>query len=165
METVMKYESISGIEIVAGMISVQGWLDGGRDGAEVAAVEQKTHPLGVRFAKVSLVDGRTFIAWESFHYQVGIAAGPLADDPFFAEIHRLTDPDAEDESFYEDGGSMVVAFEGPASAFLRLANEDRDDSEMWATAGDVVREYNGRGCRRVLCHPTMDVIVVLDPAF
>ena len=165
METVMKYESISGIEIVAGMISVQGWLDGGRDGAEVAAVEQKTPPLGVRFAKVSLVDGRTFLAWESLHYQVGIATEPLEDDRFFAEINRLTDPDAEDESFHEDGGSMVVAFEGPASAFLTWANEGRDEAEMWATADDVVREYNGRGCCRVLRHPTIDVIVVLDPAF
>ena len=163
MKTVTKYESISGIEIVAGMISVQGWLDGGRDGAEVAAVEQKTHPLGVRFATVSLVDGRTFTAWESFHYQVGIATEPLEDDRFFAEINRLTDPDAEDESFHEDG-SMVVAFEGPASAFLTWANKGRDEAERWATVGDVVREYSGRGGCRVLCHPTMDVIVVLDPA-
>ena len=134
METVMKYESISGIEIVAGMISVQGW----RDGVEVAAVERKRHPLGARFAKVSLVDGRTFTAWESFHYQVGIAAGPLENDPFFEEIDRLTDPDAEDESFHEDG-SMVVAFEGPASAFLTWANKGRDEAERWATADDVVR--------------------------
>ena len=160
METVMKYESISGIEIVAGMISVQGW----RDGVEVAAVEQKTHPLGARFATVSLVDGRTFVAWESFQYQVGIATEPLEDDPFFEEIHRLTDPDAEDESFHEDG-SMVVAFEGPASAFLTWANKGRDEAEMWATADDAAGEHNGRGCRRVLCHPTIDVIVVLDPAF
>ena len=160
METVMKYESISGIEIVAGMISVQGW----RDGVEVTAVERKRHPLGARFAKVSLVDGRTFIAWESFQYQVGIVTEPLEDDPFFEEIHRLTDPDAEDESFHEDG-SMVVAFEGPASAFLTWANKGRDEAERWATVGDVVREYNGRGGCRVLCHPTMDVIVVLDPAF
>ena len=160
METVMKYESISGIEIVAGMISVQGW----RDGAEVAAVEQKTHPLGARFATVSLVDGRTFTAWESFHYQVGIATEPLEDDPFFEEIDRLTDPDAEDESFHEDG-SMAVAFAGSASAFMLWANEGRDDSERWATVGDVVREYNGRGGCRVLRHPTTDVIVVLEPAF
>ena len=94
-----------------------------------------------------------------------IATGPLEDDRFFAEIARLTDPDAEDESFYEDGGSMVVAFEGPASAFLLLVNEDRDESERWTSAGDAAGEYNGRGCCRVLCHPTMDVIVVLDPAF
>ena len=94
-----------------------------------------------------------------------IAAGPLEGDPFFEEINRLTDAEDEDDSFYEDGGSMVVAFAGSASAFLRLANEDRDDSEMWATADDVVRDYNGRGCCRVLRHPTMDVIVVLDPAF
>ena len=98
-------------------------------------------------------------------FETCIATEPLEDDPFFEEIHRLTDPDAEDESFHEDGGSMVVAFEGPASAFLRLANEGRDEAEMWATVGDVVREYNGRGDCRVLCHPTMDVIVVLDPAF
>ena len=94
-----------------------------------------------------------------------IAAGPLEDDPFFAEIARLTDCEGEDESFFEDGGSMVVAFEGPASAFLRVANEGRDEAEKWATVDEAAGEYNGRGCCRVLCHPTMDVIVVLDPAF
>ena len=97
-------------------------------------------------------------------FETCIATEPLEDDRFFAEINRLTDPDAEDESFYEDG-SMVVAFEGPASAFMLWANEGRDEAEMWATADDVAREYNGRGGCRVLRHPTTDVIVVLDPAF
>ena len=94
-----------------------------------------------------------------------IAAGPLEDDPFFEEVARLTDPDAEDESFYEDGGSMVVAFEGPASAFLSLVNKDRGEAEKWTSADDAAGEYNGRGDCRVLRHPTMDVVVVLDPAF
>ena len=95
-------------------------------------------------------------------FETGIATEPLEDDPFFEELHRLTD--AEDESFHEDG-SMVVAFEGPASAFLTWANKGRDEAERWATVGDVVREYNGRGGCRVLRHPTTDVIVVLEPAF
>lgn len=80
--TTQTWKSVKGTKIEVGNILLTDYSGT----SEVTAVEQKQHPMGARFALVTLANGETEECWEGFLHRVRVSVELTLENATITEL-------------------------------------------------------------------------------